>query len=99
MLLLLFVLFSRESSPAQGQQLQLEQTSDATSSLRLCCRASASGIGQGILEVASRVPFPEMKTESVVVAGCFLKNLGVLGEHFKNNLEMFRTLARPRLYR
>ena len=33
------------SAPTQGQQLLLKQTSDATSSLRLCCRVSVSHCG------------------------------------------------------
>ena len=37
---------SRQSAPAQGQQLQLKQTSDAaTSLLRLCCRTSVCHSG------------------------------------------------------
>ena len=36
---------------AQGQQLQLKQTSDATSLLRLCCRSSACHSGKRTLDV------------------------------------------------
>ena len=47
------------SGPAQGQQLQLKQTSDVTSLLRLCCRASVYHSGNIALDVASRVPRDE----------------------------------------
>ena len=52
------------SAPAQRRQLQLEQTSDATSPLCLCCRASVrhSGKLKGTLDVASRVPRDEGRT-------------------------------------
>ena len=41
---------------SQGQQLQLKRTSDATSLLRSCCRASVSHNGKGSLDVAFRAP-------------------------------------------
>ena len=47
------------SAPVQGQQLQLKQTSDATSELRLCCRASVCHSGKGTLDVASGAPRDE----------------------------------------
>ena len=47
------------SAPAQGQQLQPKQTSEGTSLLRLCCRASVCHTGKGILDVAFRVPRDE----------------------------------------
>ena len=56
------------SAPAEGQQLQPKQTSDATSLLRLCCRASVCHSGKRNLDVAWHLEFPEMKAEVVVVA-------------------------------
>ena len=47
------------SAPAEGQQLQPKQTSDATSLLRLCCRTSVCHSGKGALDVASRIPRDE----------------------------------------
>ena len=47
------------SAPAQRQQLQRKQTSDATSLWRLCCRASFCHSGKGTLDVASRGPRDE----------------------------------------
>ena len=46
-------------SATKGQQLQVKQTSDATSLLRLCCRASVSHTRKGTLDVASRAPGDE----------------------------------------
>ena len=43
------------SVPAQGQQ-QLKLTPDATSLLRLCCRASVCHSEEGTLDVASNAP-------------------------------------------
>ena len=48
-----------KSATAQGQHLQLKQTSDATSLLRPCCRASVSYSGKGTLDMASRAPRDE----------------------------------------
>ena len=53
------VLEKSESPPAQGQQLQLEQTSDATSVLHLCCRYSVCDSGEGNLDVW-HPEFPEL---------------------------------------
>ena len=50
------------SEPAQGGQLQLKQTSDATSLLCLCCRASVSVAEKGTSDVASRAPRDESRS-------------------------------------
>ena len=58
----------RKSTPVQEQRLQPEQTPDATSLLRLCCRASVSHSGRSTLDVASRAPRDEDRSYCFLVA-------------------------------
>ena len=60
-MILVFCIFlvSAQAHGQQQQQQELKHTSDATSLLRLCCRASVSHSGKGTLDVASRAPRDE----------------------------------------
>ena len=60
----------RKSAHAEGQQLQSKQiqTSDATSLLGLCCRASVCHNGKACTSDMWHLELPEMKAEVLVVA-------------------------------